>query len=241
MARFIDLTGHRFGKLTVIKRVEDYISPKGQRDRRWLCKCDCENYVVVRGSDLKSKNTQSCGCLNRENLRKATKKYNIYDLSGEYGIGYTSKGEEFYFDKEDFDKIKDYCWRKDKLGYIVATYNNCKRIFIHRLIMDSPDDLFEIDHRYGKETRYDNRKYNLRISTHSQNMMNVGVKNNNTSGVVGVCWHSRDKKWVASIKVNNINHQKYFNNFNDAVFQRKEWEEKYFGEFSYDNSIGGDK
>lgn len=31
---------------------------------------------------------------------------NTYDLSGEYGIGYTTKGEEFWFDLEDYDKIK---------------------------------------------------------------------------------------------------------------------------------------
>ena len=42
-------------------------------------------------------------------MSETFKKYNTYDLSGEYGIGYTSKGEEFYFDLDDYDKIKDYC------------------------------------------------------------------------------------------------------------------------------------
>ena len=32
---------------------------------------------------------------------------NVYDLSGEYGIGYTAKGEKFLFDKDDFEKIKN--------------------------------------------------------------------------------------------------------------------------------------
>ena len=46
------------------------------------------------------------------------KKHNKYDLSGEYGIVYTSNGEEYWFDKEDYDKIKDYYWRKDPHGYL---------------------------------------------------------------------------------------------------------------------------
>lgn len=36
-----DLTGKKFGRLTVIKRDEDRIQPIGQHKARWLCKCDC--------------------------------------------------------------------------------------------------------------------------------------------------------------------------------------------------------
>ena len=35
------------------------------------------------------------------------KKYNTYDLSGEYGIGYSNSGKEFYFDLDDYDLIKE--------------------------------------------------------------------------------------------------------------------------------------
>lgn len=38
------------------------------------------------------------------------KKYNAYDLTKDYGKGYTLDGVEFIFDLEDYDKIKDYCW-----------------------------------------------------------------------------------------------------------------------------------
>lgn len=57
--RLIDLTGQKFGKLTVIKRVEnnkDYGS-------KWLCKCDCGNEVIVFSNNIRRGNTQSCGCL----------------------------------------------------------------------------------------------------------------------------------------------------------------------------------
>lgn len=234
MGRLVDITGQRFGRLTVIKRTEDYISPKGYKASRWLCHCDCGNDVIVRKSDLTSKRTLSCGCYNKEVRYNLKKKYNTYDLSGGYGIGYTSKGEEFYFDLEDYDLIKDYCWHIRDDGYVASA-----KTMFHRIVMGSPDVCYDIDHKHGETTRNDNRKYNLRITTTSQNMMNVGLRSHNKSGVTGVIWHKRRRKWRAFITVN----QKFielgcFDNFEDAVKVRKEAEDKYFGEFSYDNSQG---
>lgn len=59
MSAFTDITGHRFGRLTVL-------SLAGQaRDGRfrWLCQCDCGNRTIVRGPKLRGKRTRSCGCL----------------------------------------------------------------------------------------------------------------------------------------------------------------------------------
>ena len=56
--RVIDLTGQKFGRLTVLERAEN--NKWGQP--QWLCKCDCGNEVVVKGSNLKSGHTTSCGC-----------------------------------------------------------------------------------------------------------------------------------------------------------------------------------
>nr|DAH32228.1 MAG TPA: hypothetical protein [Caudoviricetes sp.] len=61
--RLIDLTGMRFGKLTVIKRASDYIAPKGKTTTRWLCKCDCGNTCEVRTDLLRNGYTKSCGCI----------------------------------------------------------------------------------------------------------------------------------------------------------------------------------
>lgn len=57
-----DLTGKQFGNLTVISRVEDYVSPKGTHKSRWLCQCKCGNTTVVTGDNLRSGNTTTCGC-----------------------------------------------------------------------------------------------------------------------------------------------------------------------------------
>ena len=238
IGKFNDLTGQKFGRLTVIERAEDYVMPSGYRASKWLCQCDCGNTTVVLGKNLtKNNGTKSCGCFVKENMSKIKKRYNTYDLTGEFGIGYTSKNEEFWFDLEDYDSIKDYCWYKDKKGYIVSTDSKTRKtILFHRIITNCPDE-FMPDHIHGKETRYDNRKSNLRIVTRQQNGMNSALSENNTSGVTGVKWHGRDNIWEACI---TVNYKKIYlgryNKFDDAVKARKEAEEKYFGEYSYNNS-----
>lgn len=61
---FIDLTGKKFGLLTVIKRVEDRQSLRGGNNVRWLCKCECGNEKIVLSHALRQGCTKSCGCLN---------------------------------------------------------------------------------------------------------------------------------------------------------------------------------
>ena len=124
----MDLTGQKIGYLTVVKRVEDHVCPSGYRYSQWLCKCDCGNDTIVAGKQLTKENgTKSCGCFAKENMSKIKKKYNTYDLTGEFGIGYTSKNEKFYFDLEDYDKIKDYCWYINNKGYVTSTDRKSKK------------------------------------------------------------------------------------------------------------------
>ena len=236
MSKAFNLTGKKFGRLTVVKRVENYVYPNGYHDVQWLCRCDCGNEIVVRAKALtKNNGTKSCGCLQKEMV----KKYNLYNLSGSYGIGYTLNGEEFWFDLEDYDLIKNYCWFITDKGYVRTTdaNNNFKPIYLHRLIMNVSDDYY-VDHIHGANSRHDNRKFNLRIATASQNQMNVNLSINNTSGATGVNWDKRKHKWTARIGINYERiHLGDFDSFEDAVRARKLAEDKYFGEFSYDNSM----
>jgi len=62
MGKFNDLTGMRFGRLTVQKRVET----PGRHGARWLCRCDCGGVNIVNTNRLKTGYTKSCGCLSRE-------------------------------------------------------------------------------------------------------------------------------------------------------------------------------
>lgn len=57
------MIGRKFGKLTVLSRVEDYISPQGQKQPKYRCKCDCGNIINVVAQSLRNNATQSCGCI----------------------------------------------------------------------------------------------------------------------------------------------------------------------------------
>ena len=206
----------------------------------WRCKCDCGNFVEIVGIDLRSGHTKSCGCIHSEQLANRNKEMsysNTYDLTGEYGIGYDFKGREFYFDLEDYDKIKDDYWFVNGNGYVVTS--NYKK-HMHRVIMgiDNEDwTNIQVDHIHGENTKHDNRKSNLRVVNSSQNGMNKPMYSNNTSGRTGVYWNKSRNRWKVIIQVNKKS--KYigmYKNFEDAVKARKEAEDKYYGEFSYINS-----
>ena len=65
MPKIIDLTGQRFGRLTVLKK--DNTIKKG-KPIHWICQCDCGKIKSIQGSNLKSNLTQSCGCLHKEKI-----------------------------------------------------------------------------------------------------------------------------------------------------------------------------
>lgn len=58
--RLIDLTGQRFGRLVVLRRVANL-----GKQPRWLCRCDCGTETEAAGGNLRDGNVQSCGCLRR--------------------------------------------------------------------------------------------------------------------------------------------------------------------------------
>lgn len=235
-----DLTGRIFGRLTVIEQVEDYVSPQGKHHTQWRCKCNCkeENYIYATTNNLRNGHQSSCGCLRKECMAEvgSAKIYNRCKFFKTYVIMYTSKNEEIYIDRDDYIKVKDHCWYITGKGYVLATDSDGKVIQIHRLIMDCPDDLL-VDHIGGELTRNDNRRFNLRYATNSENSVNKNLHPKNTSGVTGVSWVTSKQRWVSSIRVNNktiaLGH---FTSFEDAVKARKAAEDEYFGEWSYEKS-----
>lgn len=81
-----DLTGQKFGRWTVIKRVEN---PYG-RDSKWLCRCECGNEKAVLGKNLRNGCSKSCGCYKKEissKIMAKTNKERSLDLTGQkYGL-----------------------------------------------------------------------------------------------------------------------------------------------------------
>lgn len=70
---FKDLTGHRFGKWTVLNRAENKISKTGNTFVVWNCVCDCGCQKNVYASSLQSGRSKSCGCEQRSMSRENAK------------------------------------------------------------------------------------------------------------------------------------------------------------------------
>lgn len=239
-----DLTGRHFGRLTVLKQIEDHIKPNGKHDAQWLCECSCEEHkrIKVLGQNLKKKNgTRSCGCLrneqasiNAKNNKKGNKyKLDLEDEHGRYGIGYCSNtGNEFYFDMDDYEKIMDYTWyehydkRNNYHALLTRDPRTQKNIKMTRVINC-------IGHDHADRNPLNNRKYNLRKATSIENSQNQSLRRDNTSNISGVYFNKSAKKWQPYITVN----KKYvylgiFDDKNDAIIARLKAEQKYFGEFA---------
>ena len=161
------------------------------------------------------------------------RKYNKYDLSGEFGIGWTSNtNKEFYFDLEDYSKIKDYCWREyipkdcDHVTLRTRDRESGKNIMMHHLVFEKNCD-------HINRNPLDNRKSNLRPASFKENARNSSVAKNNTSGITGVTWNKRDSIWQARIGVDcKSKSLGYFNNKEDAIKARLNAENEYYGEFA---------
>lgn len=236
MGKIIDLTGQKFGKLTVVS-MSDF---KKCHRIYWNCLCDCGNTAVVQGNNLKSGNSTNCGHCGAVRT-KGMYGMNKYDLTGDFGKGWTTAGEEFWFDLEDYDKIKDYQWYYSKTsGYLTThPHNYGKGVRFHRFIMQDyiTEEKPIVDHicKPPKPNLvYDNRKANLRVCTALENSINRNKQRNNTSGVIGVWFDKRNKKWTAEIIVNKkkIYLGRYID-IKDAAKARKEAEIKYFGEYAF--------
>ena len=66
ISRLIDIAGNRYGRLTVVRRVDDEVRRKRGY---WVCGCDCGAVFEVYGTSLRNGNCRSCGCLNNEARR----------------------------------------------------------------------------------------------------------------------------------------------------------------------------
>lgn len=76
MAKSIDITGQRFGKLTVLRF--DKTDKRGEKF--WMCQCDCGNLTSVSSYKLRTGYTKSCGCLQQEHRKKGFhKKHGMAD------------------------------------------------------------------------------------------------------------------------------------------------------------------
>lgn len=191
-------------------------------------KCNSNELLEIKVKQLLNGNTGICKhCRNiGKRIKGNPNNNNTYDLeSFDYGVGYTNNGKKFYFDLEDYDKIKNYCWHINQNGY-VQTQINKNKILMHRFILDLNDDNLCVDH-INRKRNY-NLKSNLNIVTKRENSQNSSLSKTNTSGVKGVSYDNNSKLWIACLQIDKKRFVKTFKNKEDAIKMRKEFEFKYF-------------
>ena len=164
-SNLIDLTGQKFGKLTVLNRVEGMTNS----DRRvfWNCQCDCGNTYIANGHSLKDGSLQSCGCLKSVGEQKVAEllslngiyyerekifsdfprlRFDFY-VQNRYIIEYDGKQhfqdyswgstEHTLEESQKKDKIKnDYCF-SNNIPIIRIPYTHLKNISIEDLVLET--------------------------------------------------------------------------------------------------------
>jgi hypothetical protein len=122
-------------------------------------------------------------------------------------IIYTRKGEEIFVDDEDYERLNQHTWWLDKDGYAVRGIPHPiegrprTKSRMHREVMGLGfGDPREVDHRFGIRT--DNRKSELRVCARGQNKLNRAGSSKSLSGLKGVKWKPRKKRWEAYIQLN---------------------------------------
>lgn len=114
MPKLIDLTGQRFGKLTVIQRGED-VHFSGKPCVCWVCRCDCGKIKTISGASLRSGHTKSCGCSmvkhgksHKERLYETWKnmRRRCYDKSNKRYANYGGKGVSICDDWNEYSNFR---------------------------------------------------------------------------------------------------------------------------------------
>lgn len=232
-----DLSGQRFGKLTVIGRAT---LPKGSICK-WLCRCECGKTKAVQTYSLRRGETRSCGCSKihrREEPARPPPEGSRYVL--------LSAGKVALVDSADYERVAQFIWSASKPGGCRTYYasrsfwKNGKKevVFLHRFIMNAGPSV-EVDH--ADHDGLNNRRLNLRLCTKQMNMRNVSPSKGNK----GAVFIPSRGKWRANI-VSRPNadgskmlsrHLGYFDTAEQAHAAYDAAAKQYFGEFAFTNEM----
>jgi len=209
-----DFTGKRFGKLVAIENTNQ---KDKSRQYIWKCRCDCGNIISTSNRNLTSGASKSCGKCPTNTFYKFCN----------FVMGLTAKGEPFYFDIEDFELVTKYNWHITDKGR-VQTNTPDGPVRMHRLLTGFPPN--DVDHRNGEQNN--NRRYNLRVCSHANNMRNMKKHIDGSSKYKGVSWASHCRKWRAQIFIDGKRiHLGYFGSEELAHKEYCKASLKYHGEF----------
>lgn len=204
--KVLDITNKKFNKLTAI----EYKFTKNS-GAYWLFKCDCGNNGIYRAASVKFNRRLSCGkCFNGLKLNQEILKY-FLEYDPETGL----------FKRNINNKGRIYSGCNAQNGYVIIRINDVS-YGAHRLAWlyvygYLPEN--NIDHI--NKDRSDNRIKNLREASIACNRINSKINSNNSSGVMGVFFDKKSKKWRSQIITNGkYKYLGLFDDFTEAVAHR---------------------
>lgn len=125
-------------------------------------------------------------------------------IDGDVAYVPLTKGYEAMIDASDVELVDSFNWQALVGSHAVYAQridrsgSKKKTIRMHRVISGAGHGL-EVDHINGNGL--DNRRSNLRVATHQQNLQNQRISKTNNTGFKGVSWHKTARKWRARITV----------------------------------------
>lgn len=133
-------------------------------------------------------------------------------------------------DADDAIKVMRYSWCVSKTGYAVANIKG-KVTKMHRYILGEAVCANKlVDHKNGNSL--DNRRSNLRICTHAENMRNVATKKTSKVGHLGIRMTKEGKFNVRIVYAGVEHHIGNFDTLEIAIKAREEAEDFYHGDFA---------
>lgn len=147
-----------------------------------------------------------------------------------------TQGQFALVDESDYEPLSVHKWCAAKSGDIyyamrtILVMGKCKTIFMHRAICPPTEGMI-VDHinRNG----LDNRRQNLRICTVAQNGWNKIGKKNSATGIKGVNWIAKRKRWQVQVQSNGVKRPlRRFLKLEDAIAHHKAESVLVHGEFA---------
>jgi hypothetical protein len=150
-----------------------------------------------------------------------------------------TKGKFALIDAEDYPIVSQWKWSFNDTyatrGIYLGKINGKRRSqtqTLHKQLMNTPKG-FEIDHANGDQL--DNRRKNLRVCTHKQNMANIGKRSDReySSSYKGVTWSKVLGKWLVTASLNGK--AKYIGTYNDQIKAANAYDQyakRTYGEFA---------
>ena len=207
------MIGKVFGRLTVLK--------EGGRRKNgsiiWKCQCFCGTIINIRGDHLRDGNTKSCGCLHIERIK---------ELFTKHGMSETQTYAVWQHIIQRCNNSKD----ANYPNYGGRGITVCKRWLkfenFFKDMGENPEGL--TIERKNNELGY--FKDNCCWDTYTAQRRNQRINSRNKTGINGVHFNKRDKRYCVQIGVNHkIHHIGHFTTLEQATEARQQAEQKYWG------------